>query len=251
MPDLAARLAPAKARVNTSRTVTNARSADQWMWCLRFPSKSCPRSSSRHCCGPSLSMMMTRTDVRPWILSDLHVELTKGWDLPAGDARPDFDVLVVAGDLIPRAVRRVRWLFARAADRPVIYVAGNHEYYGADIDRTIEKARAAAKGTNVHLLQHDSIVTFAGATTWTDFAPFGEPQRAMAVAAERMHDQDRRLCQALPAELRAGAARAGPGVLRSGDEQASSGQAGRDLPSGGNASPQRACPPVFGCCMSG
>jgi hypothetical protein len=30
--------------------------------------------------------------LRLWILSDLHLELTRGWDLPAGDARPDFDV---------------------------------------------------------------------------------------------------------------------------------------------------------------
>ncbi|SIO54464.1 hypothetical protein SAMN05443247_07808 [Bradyrhizobium erythrophlei] len=36
------------------------------------------------------------------ILSDLHLELTRGWDLPAGGARPDFDVLIVAGDLIPK-----------------------------------------------------------------------------------------------------------------------------------------------------
>ena len=137
-------------------------------------------------------MLITRADVRLWIMSDLHVELTKGWDLPGGDARPDFDVLVMAGDLIPRAERGVRWLIERVTDRPVIYVAGNHEYYGGDIDLTIEKARSAAKGTNVHFLEHDSVqigeVTFAGATTWTDFALFGDPQRAMAVAAERMRD---------------------------------------------------------------
>jgi predicted phosphodiesterase len=130
--------------------------------------------------------------VRLWILSDLHVELTRGWDLPAGDARPRFDVLVMAGDLIPRAERGVRWLCERVSDRPVIYVAGNHEFYGTDVDRTVEKARATAAGTNIHLLQHDSIrigdVTFAGATTWTDFDLVGDPHRAMAVAAERMND---------------------------------------------------------------
>ena len=35
-----------------------------------------------------------------WIVSDLHLELTSGWDLPAADARPRFDVMVVAGDLL-------------------------------------------------------------------------------------------------------------------------------------------------------
>ncbi len=130
--------------------------------------------------------------MRLWVLSDLHVELTRGWDLPAGDARPQFDVLVIAGDLIPRMERGVTWLLERVPDRPVLYVGGNHEFYGTDIDRTVEKARATAAGTNVHLLQHDCIrigdVTFAGATTWTDFDLFGDPHRAMGVAAERMND---------------------------------------------------------------
>jgi predicted phosphodiesterase len=130
--------------------------------------------------------------VRLWVLSDLHVELTRGWDLPAGDARPHFDVLVIAGDLIPRAERGVKWLLERVPDRPVIYVTGNHEAYGCDIDRTVEKAKAAAAGTNVHVLQTEaariSEVTFAGATTWTDFNLFGDQRRAIAVAAENMND---------------------------------------------------------------
>ena len=52
-----------------------------------------------------------------WILSDLHLELTRGWDLPSGDARPRFDVLVVAGDLIPRMERGVE-VAARARSGP-------------------------------------------------------------------------------------------------------------------------------------
>jgi hypothetical protein len=35
-----------------------------------------------------------------WVVSDLHLELTRGWDLPSGGARPQFDLLVVAGDLM-------------------------------------------------------------------------------------------------------------------------------------------------------
>lgn len=127
-----------------------------------------------------------------WILSDLHVELTRGWDLPSGGARPRFDVLVVAGDLIPRAERGVKWIRERVSDQPVIYVTGNHEAYGCDIDRTVEKAKAAAAGTNVHVLQNETVrigdVTFAGATTWTDFNLFDDQHRAMTVAAERMND---------------------------------------------------------------
>ena len=130
--------------------------------------------------------------MRLWILSDLHLEVTRGWDLPAGDVRPQLDVLVIAGDLIPRAERGVKWLLERLPDRPVIFVPGNHEAYGADVDRTVEKAMDAAAGTKIFMLQNRWIrlsdVTFAGATLWTDFELFGDRCRAITVAAEQMND---------------------------------------------------------------
>ena len=119
------------------------------------------------------------------------MELTRGWDLPPAFDRPNYDVLVVAGDLIPGMERGAEWLLART-DRPVIITPGNHEFYGRDIDRTVEKARALTAGTNVHILQNDTVqigdVTFIGATFWTDFALFGDAGRAMNAAAESMND---------------------------------------------------------------
>jgi Icc-related predicted phosphoesterase len=130
--------------------------------------------------------------VRLWILSDLHLELTRGWDLPTGDARPDFDVLIVAGDLVPGMQRGVKWLRERVPDKPCIYVPGNHEAYGQDIDRTVEKARIAAAGSNVHVLQNDSIsiggIVFLGAALWTDFDLFGDAEYAMMAAGDTMND---------------------------------------------------------------
>jgi hypothetical protein len=76
--------------------------------------------------------------VRIWPISDVHLESSHGWDLPSGDARPSFDAMVLAGDLVPRMERGVKWLLERVPDRPVIYVPGNHEAYGTDIDRTLE-----------------------------------------------------------------------------------------------------------------
>jgi predicted phosphodiesterase len=130
--------------------------------------------------------------MRLWIMSDLHLELTRGWDLPAAAERPEFDVLVVAGDLITRMERGVRWLAERVSDHTVIYVAGNHECYGTDVDRTVEKAMEAARGTSVVVLADRAVLigdtVFAGATLWTDFDLFGDPRRAMAVAGARMND---------------------------------------------------------------
>jgi predicted phosphodiesterase len=127
-----------------------------------------------------------------WILSDLHLELTRGWDLPPASKRPLFDVMIVAGDLVPRMERGVKWLVSRVPDHDVIFVGGHHEFYGADIDRTVEKAKKAALGTNIFVVQNEAIqlghVIFAAATLWTDFDLFGDQRRAMRVAGERMND---------------------------------------------------------------
>jgi predicted phosphodiesterase len=128
-------------------------------------------------------------------MSDLHLEATRGWDLPATGERPRFDVLVIAGDLMPGMERGVRWIHERV-DKPAVYIGGNHENYGRDIDRTVEKARLAALGTNVRVLQNETAeihdaegaVTFIGATGWTDFNLFGDQERSMRIAADGMND---------------------------------------------------------------
>jgi Icc-related predicted phosphoesterase len=125
-------------------------------------------------------------------MSDLHCELTRGWDLPAADFRPDFDVMIVAGDLVPRMEQGVAWLQKRVQDKPVIYIPGNHEAYGCDVDRTVAKARAAADGSNVIVLQDSSTriagTLFLGATLWTDFAILGNPESGMREAGSTMND---------------------------------------------------------------
>jgi Icc-related predicted phosphoesterase len=130
-----------------------------------------------------------------WIMSDIHLELSRGWDLPHPAERPDFDVLVMAGDLVPGMERGVEWLAERVTDKPVVYVPGNHEFYSRDIDRTVAKARAAAKGTNVHVLQNDVVdigeVRFHGATLWTDFDVFHNAPIAMNAALVGMNDYRR------------------------------------------------------------
>ncbi len=58
-----------------------------------------------------MTMETIRTEyVRLWVISDVHLELTRGWDLAGPAEPPQFDVLVVAGDLVPRMERGVRWL---------------------------------------------------------------------------------------------------------------------------------------------
>lgn len=122
------------------------------------------------------------------LASDLHLEFLER-KLPGERLvlpSPDADVLVLAGD-IAQGTRAIE-LFADVAV-PVIYVAGNHEFYGREWGPTRAELRAAARGTNVHFLDDDEVVVagvrFLGSTLWTDFRLPGTLQSAAMRAVER------------------------------------------------------------------
>lgn len=132
------------------------------------------------------------------ILSDLHLEFGK-WSHPQSINDIEADVTILAGD-IATGLEGLAW--AQRIYRPVIYVMGNHEFYGQrPMNKLWDKARAKVAGTQVHLLENDSIliqdpnspgnfIRFIGATLWTDFCLMGEPMQApcMAAAAKAMSD---------------------------------------------------------------
>jgi hypothetical protein len=111
------------------------------------------------------------------VLSDLH--LGQGaLDPPDNDA----DVVILAGD-VSRPREAVAW--ARRIGKPVLYVAGNHEFYGDSIDGTLATLRAACAGTNIRFLDDDVAVLggvrFVGSTLWTDFMLLGAARREEAM----------------------------------------------------------------------
>jgi predicted phosphodiesterase len=114
------------------------------------------------------------------ILSDLHLGFG-AMDRPLNDA----DVVVLAGD-ISRPREAAAW--AMRFSRPVLYVAGNHEFYGSSIDGAAEELKRLCAGTNVHVLDRDEVVIggvrFLGATLWTDFRLFGNAAADGAAKAE-------------------------------------------------------------------
>lgn len=120
------------------------------------------------------------------LLSDLHREFSKYEFIDVGA-----DVVVLAGD-ISKGTFGLEW--AKTISKPVVYVAGNHEYYGQVYSRVLEALRHNAKGTNVHFLENDEVfidgVRFLGTTLWTDFELFGrEGMEATAKLVEgRLND---------------------------------------------------------------
>lgn len=120
------------------------------------------------------------------ILSDLHLEFG-----PAGLPEVAADVVVLAGD-VDKGTRGIDWAIERFAGTPVVYVVGNHEYYGHALPQLTEKLRLAAAGTNVHLLENRSVsiggITFFGCALWTDFDLHGNRRLAEIEANVQMTD---------------------------------------------------------------
>jgi Icc-related predicted phosphoesterase len=121
-----------------------------------------------------------------WILSDLHLEFAD-ISLPKVDA----DVVILAGDTHIKD-KGLEWAINAFPDIPVLYVLGNHEYYGSAYPKHLNHLKEQAKGSNVSILENDTVtidkVTFLGCTLWTDFQLYGDPRIAGYEATQKMLD---------------------------------------------------------------
>lgn len=104
------------------------------------------------------------------ILSDLHMEI-----LPYTLKVFDADVIVLAGD-IAEGTNGVEWAagLLDATQAHIIYVAGNHEFYHAELNDVRQKINAFCHPyKRLHYLENNEVminnVRFLGATLWTDF----------------------------------------------------------------------------------
>lgn len=114
------------------------------------------------------------------ILSDLHLSLGP-LAIPSNDA----DMVILAGD-IARPKEAVSW--ATGFAKPVLYVPGNHEFYGNSIAATANELKQLCAGTNIRVLDNDAVVIdgvrFLGTTLWTDFMLFGDGEQRAAAMRE-------------------------------------------------------------------
>lgn len=121
------------------------------------------------------------------IFSDLHIEFTT-WQ-PPKEAH-EADVIILAGD-IHVGKRGIAWI-SENFSKPVVYVLGNHEYYGNTVQKMNKEIKELTKQTNIHLLIDDAItiddVCFIGSTLWTDYNLFENKVDSAALAQRKMHD---------------------------------------------------------------
>jgi predicted phosphodiesterase len=120
--------------------------------------------------------------MRIQLLSDLHFEFHRDHGRSLVDAchASDVDVLILAGDIaVAEGISSALALFAERYPH-VIYVHGNHEFYGSDRASVLAHTReACARLSNVHFLDCEAVQLagrrFLGAPLW--FARSAEATR--------------------------------------------------------------------------
>jgi len=132
-------------------------------------------------------LVSSRPAMKLQILSDLHLGFG---DLSLPDT--DADAIILAGD-IGRPRQSIQWAYALR--KPVLYVPGNHEFYGGVLEQVISELKGLARGTQIHVLDDDEVelggVRFLGSTMWTDMKLFGDgPDQALSVRAAWQYMRD-------------------------------------------------------------
>ncbi|MGQ0334759.1 metallophosphoesterase [Halomonas elongata] len=104
------------------------------------------------------------------ILSDLHLE---DFDEPQALPQPDADIVILAGD-IHAGVQGLDWAVEQFSGTPILYVPGNHEFYGTAMPALRRQLEDEAARRGIHLLDNRTLtlngIRFHGTTLWTDFA---------------------------------------------------------------------------------
>lgn len=139
-----------------------------------------------------VGLLQEMSVARLQIASDLHHEIWTAAgrvSLPL-DAEPTADVMVLAGD-----IRKGTESVAMYADcpSPVVYVHGNHEFYGRQYPELVEKLVEISRGTSVRFLQNTRVVIagirFLGTCMWTDYCLFAtQVEESVEAGRKRLND---------------------------------------------------------------
>jgi Icc-related predicted phosphoesterase len=120
------------------------------------------------------------------IVSDLHLEF-EPFEINTGET----DLVILAGDIDIKG-RGLEWIRKNFEGLPVIYVLGNHEYYGKSIPKLSETLKKETEASEIHVLEKDVVriqgINFLGCTLWTDYNLFGDPRGDGFQCQQKMTD---------------------------------------------------------------
>lgn len=128
------------------------------------------------------------------VLSDLHLahhSFSAVHDGVRVDAQAD--VVVLAGD-IDDGLGGFRWAREAFPDKPIVMVAGNHEFYGQHWTHHLDNMREASNKYDIEYLEADAVdlggIRFLGCSLWTDFELFGADKKSDALRLAKSSMQD-------------------------------------------------------------
>jgi predicted phosphodiesterase len=125
--------------------------------------------------------------MRIQFLSDIHLEVA-----PYVPADTGADLVVLAGD-IHNGAAGIDWA-ARSFRAPVVYLAGNHEYYEGEFGAVQAALGEAAARTGVVLLdcteERRAGARFLGCTLWTDYSLVPAGARSRVIENSRTRNPD-------------------------------------------------------------
>lgn len=133
------------------------------------------------------------------LASDLHLECRSAYDDPLRDLRTDADVLVLAGDVVswPGNQKLVEDVLERVSKTwgYTIWVFGNHAYYGAPFQETVDAVGSTKIPANVEVITTPRFVTvesqrFLCGTMWFDRAvisSIGDPLKGIFTENGRLY----------------------------------------------------------------
>jgi predicted phosphodiesterase len=129
------------------------------------------------------------------LLSDLHTEFRLPYKTHEMSEYRGEDVLVLAGDIASGSTNTMAVIrhFLDLGFPQIVYVPGNHEYYGTGFDEFNAKMENKCFAyENVHFLNPGSVtidgVKFVGGTLWTNFAdnPFSQSAAKRGISDFRL-----------------------------------------------------------------
>lgn len=162
--------------------------------------------------------MSVRRAIKLAVLSDVHLEVRRahlsrmgmtesGIDEMlaelgrlAAEKAAEADLVIIAGDLAV-GCDGIAWAEISFAGKPVVYIAGNHEFYRHEIDPLLREMHVRAGRTrNVRFLENEQAsfpiagqaLRVLGCTLWTDYTLFGRIRRKEMMEAASMQLLDHR-----------------------------------------------------------
>lgn len=125
------------------------------------------------------------------VLADLHTEFVD-YEI---DLAENADVVVMAGDFTVADSLGKLEFFTRTVGKPIVFVAGNHEYYGGVFDEVNKKiGEIGSSQRNFHFLNNTTVqmgdVQFIGATLWSNFDLAPHPDEFVRIIERAINDFD-------------------------------------------------------------